>query len=843
MKISVGRCLVLLAVVLFSVNAVRAAGRVFHPALLNSQNINPQLEARAEALLKKLTLADKIRIIAGDGYMHTIGFPKAGIPALKMSDASVGVRVWGPSTAYPASVALAATWDPALAYRVGRAVGHDARARGVNIVLGPGMDVTREPQCGRNFEYLGEDPYLAGHMAAPWIRGLQSMRVAACSKHYAGNEQETWRGDVNTIISMRALHEIYLPPFRDAIKLGNTMTFMCAYNKVNGYWCSANHYLLTTVLRRRWHYEGLVMSDWGAVHDTLGPLTAGLDLEMPGPAYYNAKDIMPLLKSGKITEATINQHVLRLLRVMLAMGFIGHTQKIASIPLNDPSSRAAALQEETEAVVLLKNKDNILPLHRSQLHTIVVVGPDASPAVTGGGGSSYTTPIIKPISMLAAIKAAAGSAVKVEFLPLGQGNKLSLTHSVYQPTAGKPGWTTEYWPNANLTGAPTATGHVAQINFPWHHNYPVKTGPSGAFSARFRTTIKPTRSGEYLFDLGSDDGSRLFVDGKQVINNWRDQALKFESTRLNLTAGKVYRLRIEYYNALMGAQLYFGYQLVSKGITDAEATLIRHADVVIACVGPHEHEGSDRPFHLPGGQGAMLHEVGKLNPHTIVVVNAGDNVAMSHWIHQVAGLLYAWYPGENGNKAVAGIIFGSINPSGKLPDTFEKHWKDSPAYGHWPGHNHEVHFAEGIYVGYRWYDSKNIMPRYCFGFGLSYTTFAISHLQVSATGHGHAKVVQVAVRVSNTGKRAGAEVVQLYVRPPSSPHVVRTFQQLKGFKRVMLQAGQSKTVHLTLHWRDFAYFDVHAPQGGAWRVPAGVYGIAVGSSSRDIAQTADVSWR
>ena len=339
-----------------------------------------QIEVQVDKLLRKLTLAEKIRLLAGDGDMHTRPVKRLGIPVLKMSDASVGVHDWGPTTAYPASVALAATWNTRLAFVAGRSLGRDARARGVNIVLGPGMDITREPQCGRNFEYLGEDPYLAGHLAAAWIRGLQSMRVAACAKHYAGNEQETDRGDIDCIIGLRALHEIYLPPFRDAVRLGHVMTIMCAYNKVNGHFCSANHYLLTTVLRQRWGFKGLVMSDWGAVHDTLGPLNAGLDLEMPNPAYYNKNAIEPLLRSGRVKIATINRHVRWLLRVMVAMHFLQHRQKVASIPLNDPKSRATALKIAAEGTVLLKNKDGILPLPRDTIKTIVVVGPNATPA-------------------------------------------------------------------------------------------------------------------------------------------------------------------------------------------------------------------------------------------------------------------------------------------------------------------------------------------------------------------------------------------------------------------------------------------------------------------------------
>ena len=680
------------------------------PRPLNAKAVN----ARAEALLHKLNAAEKIYLLSGYDSMFTHSVPSHAIPSLKMSDASVGVRVWGPSTAYPASEALAATWNPALAYREGHSLGRDARARGVNFVLGPGMDIVREPQNGRNFEYVGEDPELASRIVVGWIRGLQDEGVAAVAKHYAGNEQETQRGTINSVISQRALEEIYLAPFRAAVEEGHVMAIMAAYNKVNGTYSSANPYLLTTMLRRQWRFKGVAMSDWGGTHSTLPSLLAGLDLEMPNNQFYNARDIFPLLGSGQVTMANINRHVLRLLRVMVAMRFLDRPQKIASIPLNDPTSAATAEKVESEAVVLLKNRGAILPLHRAGLRSIVVVGPDATPAITGAGGSSYTTPIIHPVSLLAAVRHAAGPGVRVNYLP-------------YPLPLGAP----HMWP------PPKAHGF----------------GPLPALPA-------------------------------------------------------------------------------------AQQAEIRQASVVIAAMGPRESEGVDRPFQMPAHQDEYLHRIAALNPHTIVVLYAGGGVAMTPWIHRVAGLLDAWYPGENGNTAVAKILFGGLDPSGHLPISIGKHWRDDAAYGHYPGHDGAVHFAEGIFVGYRWFDSKHIAPRFPFGFGLSYTHFAISGLRISAQGHGRDRTVTTSVEVRNTGLRAGAEVVQLYVRPAPAP-VPRTFQQLRGFARVELAPGQSRRVTMRLGWKDFAYYDT---PGHAWRVPPGAYQLAVGDSSRHILQTGTVHW-
>ncbi len=680
------------------------------PLPLNSKAVN----ARAEALLHKLNAAEKIYLLSGYDSMFTHSVPSHNIPSLKMSDASVGVRVWGPSTAYPASEALAATWNPALAYREGRSLGRDARARGVNFVLGPGMDIVREPQNGRNFEYVGEDPELASRIVVGWIRGLQNQGVAAVAKHYAGNEQETQRGTINSVISRRALEEIYLAPFRAAVEEGHVMALMAAYNKVNGNYSSANPYLLTTMLRRQWHFKGVVMSDWGGTHSTLPSLLAGLDLEMPNDQYYNARKIFPLLGSGQLTMANINRHVLRLLRVMVAMRFLDRPQKIASIPLNDPTSAATAEKVESEAVVLLRNRGAILPLRRAGLRSIVVVGPDATPAVTGAGGSSYTTPIIHPVSLLAAVRRAAGPGVQVNFLP-------------YPLPLGLP----HMFPPTRLTGL----------------------GPLPPLPA-------------------------------------------------------------------------------------AQQAEIRQAGIIIAAMGPRESEGVDRPFRMPAHQDQYLRRIAALNPRTVVVIYAGGGVAMAPWIHQVAGLLYAWYPGENGNTAVAQVLFGGLDPSGHLPISIGKHWRDDAAYGHYPGHDGAVHFAEGIFVGYRWFDSKHIAPRFPFGFGLSYTRFAIDGLRISTQGHGRDRRVTASVAVRNTGRRAGAEVVQLYVRPAPAP-VPRTFQQLRGFARVELAPGQSRRVAMHLGWKDFAYYDT---PGHAWRVPAGAYQLAVGDSSRHILQTGTVQW-
>lgn len=793
-----------------------------------------QIEAKANALLAKMTLREKIHLLAGNGSMCTRRVKKLGIPRLNMSDASIGVRVYGPSTAYPASVCLAATWNPALAMREGKSLGSDARARGVNIILGPGMNIMRAPQAGRNFEFLGEDPYLTGKIAVPWIIGLQSMGVAACAKHYTAYEQETHRMTINAAVSRRALQEIYLPPFRAAVLQAHVWSIMAAYNRVNDYYPTASHYLLTDVLRNRWGFKGVLMSDWGATHATRGPMAAGLDLEMPNNQYYSYKTIDPYIKNGDITVHEINVHVRRLLRMMLAMGFTKKRVEDQKIPLNNPHSAATAFKVASEGIVLLKNKGGILPLHRSAIKTIAVIGPMATPAIWCGGGSAYAPSIINPVSMLAAVRHVAGPNVRVIRIPFNSKLARFWGTGTFKTPNGKPGLKGEYFNNSRLAGKPVMTRTDLRIGFNWGQFYPVET-PNRHFSVRWTGTITPRASGTYLFEASATDPCRVILNGHCVIRIGRwNNAMVQKLIGLHLLAGKTYRLEVEYFGSHWNAEMEFGFlPQADHLLTAAEKKIIRHASVVIACMGygPNvEHEGIDHTFHLWAPQDQVLREAAGLNPHTIVVLNSGAPIATAPWIHRIAGFVDAWYPGENGNLAVADILFGSIDPSGHLPDTFARHWRDEPAYGHFPGHAGQVIFNEGIYVGYRWFDAHHIAPLYPFGYGLSYTSFAFGKLKVTTVRGGKHLLLHLAIPITNTGQMAGASVAQVYIRPLVD-RAHRCFQTLKAFARVSLKPGETKIAHMHLKWRDFAYFN---SEHNAWQVPPGKYQIAIGDSSRHI---------
>ena len=805
-----------------------------------------QVDAKANALLKEMTLREKVRMMAFENILDVPGVQRLNIPTLVMSDASLGVRRFGASTAYPASAALACTWNRKLAFLEGRQIGSDCRARGVHVIFGPGMNIVREPQNGRNFEYLGEDPFLAGQLAAPWIRGVQSQGVAACAKHYVANEQETDRIDINEIISRRALEEIYLPPFRAAVRQGDVWSIMAAYDQVNGVYCTASQFLLTDVLRKRWGFKGVLMSDWGATHATLGPLEAGMDLEMHRPIFYTMQTISPLLKSGKLKMATIDQHVRRILRMMVAMNYLNRPQAKPEIPLNNPKSASVALQVAAEGTVLLHNKNNFLPLNAAAIKHIVVLGPMASPAVTTGGGSGYVIPIGKPVSMLAAVIKAAGANAKVTYIPyIGHGKAYWSQKYFYAPD-GTPGAELTILDSA-ATSVPPMVHDVKTLNLSWEHPGELPRHVDTNFTAQWVTEIKPSKTGDYMLKFFCNNGNaEAFLNKKKIIEQWRPRPVIPFMDDYRLVKGQTYQLIIKLQVSAGPGEMKVGlHRMRDPLLTSDQRKEIKSADAVITCVGygPRlEHEDFDRKYHLPAAQGRYIAQIAELNPHQVVVVNAGGDIAMRRWIHKVAGLVYAWYPGENGNTAVADIIFGKIDPSGRLTDTFARNWRTQPAYGHYPGHDiyglhPEVHFAEGIYVGYRWYDKKHIAPRYPFGYGLSYTTFSIGDLQIMASGSGQARTVTVTAKVTNTGRRSGAEVVQLYIRPQED-RADRCVQTLKGFSRVNLKPGQSGTVKMKLNWRDFAYFDTRTNQ---WEVPAGRYQIAVGSNSRDIAATAMVS--
>jgi beta-glucosidase len=806
--------------------AAISAGLVFTSVTLADSAV----DQRVDKIMSQLTQDEKISLLHGYNNFYTGEIKRMDIPRIKMTDGPVGTRNDGKSTAYPAGACLAATWDPAIAEREGVALGRDARSRGDHILLGPGVNIYRQPQNGRNFEYMGEDPFLTGQMDVGYIKGVQSQGVAACVKHYDCNNQEIERGSVDVRVDERTLHEIYLPAFEAAVKQGHVRSIMASYNRINGDYATANHYLLTDVLRTEWGFDGVSMSDWGAVHDTLGPMTAGLDLEMPDPAYYNEKKITPLLADGKITQAMIDEKVRHLIHLEVEMGWLDHPQKDASIARDDEANDATALAVAREGIVLLKNDGGLLPLDKTKVKDIVLIGPGAGKYV-GGGGSSFTSPA-RPVTIIDGLRSVAGN-VNLTEIPFADWQAHEL-NDLANATAFMPGkdpkkpLTCTFYNNPNLEGDPVLERGDSVIDFDWKQNMPVSAVTHHAFSARWTGGIQPTTSGPYTFVTRSDDGSRVLLDGKVILDNWRDQAAHTESVTVSLKANHIYETTVEYYNAKADASMQFAYFPSQPPFTAEQKSTITAADAVVVCVHTNETEGGDRPYALPSEQTQLIRDVAAVNPHVVVILEAGGNVAMKDWIDQVPALMDAWYPGQAGGRAIGEVLFGEVNPSGRLPDTFEKDWPDSPAFGHYPG-GKQVDYVEGIYVGYRWFDKKKIEPRFEFGKGLSYTTFEMKNLTIEP-GNGPAAFTAT-LDVTNTGSRAGATVAELYVRPPSSEAVDRPVQELKGFSRVDLKPGETRRISMPLDSRSFAHWDV-ATHG--WQVVPGTYEVVVGRSSRDL---------
>ncbi len=809
-------------------------------------------EQRADEILAQMTAEEKFDYIGGDRSLYIRAIPRLGVPEIKMSDGPAGCRHWGPSTAYPAAVALAATFDVAAAEKMGAAIGRDCRERGVHILLAPGVNIQRSPLDGRNFEYMGEDPLLAGKTAAGYIRGVQSEGVLATVKHFAGNNQEWDRSHVSSDIDERTLREIYFPAFERAVREGHVSAVMTAYNLLNGVYCSHDSWLLHDVLEHQWGFRGIVMSDWSATHDTLAAARGGLDLEMPFGKFMNRETLPPLLAAHKLDIAVIDDKVRRILRTIIAAGFLDRAQKRDDLPASDPATAAVALEIARESIVLLKNQGALLPLDRGHVKRIAVIGPNAEPAVVGGHGSAFVTPN-RTTSLLAGIRESA-AGITIDYHP-----------GVQQPSEFKVLGTAcfagpvqeEVFSGRDLAGGAVQTDKVDRIDVRRETSAPAPN-LGDAYSIRWSGEVKVDRAGSYKTIANSEGGVRVLVDGKAVIDNWKDHPTATDSATLDLKPGR-HAVVVEYYRGADLAVAQFGFALETRdapfeGGAEVSA-LARRADVVVLSIGfgqgadtnsakaafagrwpPAwarkkglvEAEDSDRPFELPAAQLETIRLAAAANPHTVVVINAGAGVDMQKFASKVPAVLWAFYPGQDGGRAVADILFGDANPSGKLPFTIAKRYADYPSAPYYNvDKDKKTPYTEGVFVGYRGFDASAIEPQYPFGYGMSYTSFAYSDLRAEAAADGSATV---RVKVTNGGARAGDEVVEVYVAPPKAS-APRPPKELKGFARVTLAPGESKEVTIALEPRAFAFWNDHEKR---WSVEPGQFEILAGASSRDI---------
>ena len=727
---------------------------------------SPAVEQRVDEMLGKLTLAQKVDLIGGEDNMFIRAESSIGLSRLQMSDGPFGVRSVGPSTAYMAGVGLAASWDPALAQRVGEAMGRDARARGVHFFLGPGANIHRAPQNGRNMEYYSEDPFLAGGMAVGFIDGIQSRGVVATIKHFVANNSEYDRRHLDTLIDERTLHEIYLPAFEMAVRDAHVGAVMGSYNLVNGDYLSENRAISHDILKQAWGFKGIFMSDWGATHDGIKAFNAGLDLEMPSAEAMTPQRLLPQLKDGKLSQDVLNDKVRRILRTAVRFGFLDRPQKDRSIPLFNLDNDAVALQSAREGLVLLKNQHDVLPLDASKIKTIAMIGPNAFPAISSAGGSSHVD-TFEAQSVLSGITHQLGDKVRVLYSRgLPSPDEVFKQSSFVSPGGGN-GLQRQTFANADFQGKPGATStdeHVDQ----WKPE--LWTAPATERqSIRWSGSFVPKHSGRYLFltAAASLDTYRLLVDGKPVITQPQREGQAPLYVTLDLSAGRAVSIRLDYKPDVSYSRMGLGVIALDDLISPDAKKMAAMADAAVVAVGfdpTSESEAFDRTFQLPWGQEALIDAVAAVNKKTIVTVNSGDAYATDGWLDQVPALLQSWYPGQEGGRAIAEVLFGAHTPEGKLPISFDREWKDNPTHDfydappHPAGTHPTVRYGEGVFLGYRWYTTypDKPQPLFPFGYGLSYTSFAFGKLSVAPAAARVGDTVTVSFDVTNTGAREGA---------------------------------------------------------------------------------------
>jgi beta-glucosidase len=803
-----------------------------------------------------MTLEQKLDYIGGTGFAVR-AIPGLNLPALEMSDGPLGVRSNQkfPSTVYAAGIGLAATWDPGLAEQVGAGIGKDARARGIHFMLGPGVNIYRAPMNGRNFEYFGEDPFLAGVTAAGYITGMQEQGVSSTVKHFLANNSEFLRHDSDSVVDERSAREIYLPAFEAAVKQGHVGAVMDSYNLVNGQHSTQNGYFNIDVVRKQWGFQGVMMSDWVATYDAVGAANGGLDLEMPNGKYMNKENLLPAIRAGQVKESTIDEKVRHILTTAARFGWLDRDQTDPAISKYDEANHQVALRGAREGIVLLKNEGSLLPLDKGKIKSILVVGPDAWPARPVAGGSGQAVPF-SAVSILEGLATYVGTSAKV-YYERGLPNMRELASSTQFSSAaqnGKPGLKLETFTNGDLSGKPSSTQIVSHLNYAgvgWQDfsdlDEVIALFTSAKASSRRWTgfyTAQETSSYEIAAEyFGEGNGYRVLVDDKPVFDEWKLATALQNRATLTLTAGPHKIVAEAYQSSPIGGRMLVGIIDQRKIVSAAAKALAPKADVIVVAAGfdaESESEGADRTFGLPFGQEELIRELAALNKNTIVTVTSGGNVDPDGWLAQVPADLELWYPGERGGTALAEILFGEVNPSGHLPVTFERRWEDNPVHdSYYPeAGTKRVVYKEGVFVGYRGYEHNHVQPLFPFGYGLSYTTFQYSNIEVkpgaeSSTGANY----EVTFDVTNTGSRAGADVAQVYVGE-SNPKVPRPAKELKGFSRVELAPGETKHVSVALNPRAFAYYDTAAKD---WHADAGQYSVEVGRSSAETQLHADIT--
>ena len=815
------------------------------------------IESRIDELLAQMTLAEKVRLCHAGSKFAVAAIPRLSIPEFSMSDGPHGVRhefcrdssdpldtEEDRSTYLPTGTALAATWNRDAARRFGAVLGAEARHRGKDIILGPGINIIRNPLCGRNFEYFSEDPFLISQLVVPEIEGIQSRQVAACVKHYAANSQELNRTGVDARMDERTLREIYLPGFEAAVKEAGCLTVMGAYNKFRGQYCSHHEYLVTRILKGEWGFEGCFISDWAAVHDTFEAAKFGCDLEMGTSDtyedFYLARAFREAIEKGELEVELVDDKVRRNLRAMFRSGVFEADRFPGE--RNTANHHREALAIAREAIVLLKNAGEVLPVE--SLRRLVVVGENATTRHAPGGHSSGVKALYE-VTPLEGLRNRLGGSVEIRHFkgyPSAGGEIQSIDPlylSVADEGSGIHGWKAAYWQRRYFQGEVLRRPEVT-IDFDWKDTSPFPGGEPGQFSATWETVLAAPETGPYEFILMGTHQACLLVDGIVLLHRFEGGAETAAKT-LPLEAGRKYALRVELWPSRPDLRVKLGWvppwARVEEGENEEMFNAVKEADAVFFFGGlSHQYdlEGTDRKdLELHEGQNELIARLAGLNPRTVVILLSGSPVEMP-WLDQVPSVVQMWYAGMEGGNAVADVLLGHVNPSGKLPMTFPKRLADSPAQALDDYHSDLCEYREGILVGYRWFDAKGIEPLFPFGHGLSYARFELSGLELSTAGD----TVCVSLRVKNVGTRPGAEVVQVYIGQPGCS-VERPVRELKGFEKVFLDAGESHQVEISLDRRAFAYWSTSE---NAWKVESGDFVIEAGVSSRQLPLRQTISY-
>ena len=809
---------------------------------------NQTPECRALEVIAQMTEEEKLQFL---GYFGgSVG--RLGIKAHPGSDGPNGIAgagiFPGPTqprslsvTAFPTVITLAATWDRDLAKRYGTAIGEEFAGKGMASVLGPTVNLLRTWHWGRSAETFGEDPYLTSEMVVPEILGIQSQGVVAVVKHFAGNNQEYGRtgvspdfAGIDERITEKALNEIYFPQFKAAVERGHNGGIMCAYDQVNGEFSCDNAWLLGHL--RDWGFDGYIVPDAGfAQRSALAAAKAGVDAVSPAPA------VETLIKSGELPASTLDTIVFHMLTPNFRLGIYDRVSKgSANADVSTPEHVQLARDVAAEGAVLLKNEGGVLPLS-GKVKSVAVIGDDAGPDAQVMETGSAQVHVMKLSVPLDAIRARAGRKVTVTYAEgtLGIGPLPAIPSDVLTPPTGSEGHglLATYYSTADWSGDPVDTRVDPAVDFPgaplseFGRQTTPRPGDGGLarplWSATWLGTLTPSTTGAYRFSLACGGTAQLYVDNKAVTTVMRADFPMTAQGLIHLVAGHPVPVELKYSSAsnLLGLGLKLGWQPPDEAMLAKAVQAAKNADIAIVFAGEQMGEGHDKIFlDLPGDEDNLIEAVSRANPKTIVVLHTASPVSMP-WIDRVAGVIEAWYPGQEAGASIASILFGDVNPSGKLPETFALNAEQGPAtnFLEYPGDGHTVNFDEGVLVGYRWYDAKHQKPLFPFGFGLSYTTFKYEGLRVSGTGTDRT----ASVRVTNTGRRDGAEVVELYVSDP--PGAEEPPDQLKGFEKVFLKPGESKTVTIALNRESFSTWD---DESHGWKVFPGTYTVSIGGSSR-----------